>query len=144
MGGVQEKHFYSQSPFFQKLKAVQSRHTGNVHRNLRSRDSISYSSYIEVEEKMDEPIYLSKNVITGEDEMAQMLYNVSKLYHKWAKKENISKRSMSRYWHGEREDFIYQKRIDMTKAWENGIKKARKMLQSQKFKMFMNEKIIKR
>ena len=76
--------------------------------------------------------------------MAEMLYNTSKLYHMWAKKENISNKAMARYWHGEHESFIYERRIAITKGWEDGIKKARKMMQSQKFKMFMNKRIIKR
>ena len=49
---------------------------------------------------------MPKNAITDDGEMGQMLYNISKLYHRWAKKEGISKKSMSRYWHGETEDFI--------------------------------------
>ena len=64
--------------------------------------------------------------------MAEMLYNTSKLYYMWAKKENISNKAMARYWHGEHESFIYERRIAITKGWEDGIKKARKMMQSQK------------
>merc|ERR1711981_112923 len=85
----------------------------------KTKDGVPSSSYIEVEEETEEQIYLPKNAITDDGEMGQMLYNISKLYHRWAKKEGISKKSMSRYWHGETEDFIYRKRIEMTKAWEN-------------------------
>merc|ERR1711898_28586 len=94
------------------------------------------------EEETEEQIYLPKNAITDDGEMGQMLYNISKLYHRWAKKEGISKKSMSRYWHGETEDFIYRKRIEMTKAWENSLKKIKKILKSHKYKVFLNKKII--
>ena len=139
---TQEKHFYSQSSFVRKLKSVQEKKGNQKHG--KTKDGVPSSSYIEVEEETEEQIYLPKNAITDDGEMGQMLYNISKLYHRWAKKEGISKKSMSRYWHGETEDFIYRKRIEMTKAWENSLKKIKKILQSHKYKVFLNKKIIER
>ena len=139
---TQEKHFYSQSSFVRKLKSVQEKKGNQKHG--KTKDGVPSSSYIEVEEETEEQIYLPKNAITDDGEMGQMLYNISKLYHRWAKKEGISKKSMSRYWHGETEDFIYRKRIEMTKAWENSLKKIKKILKSHKYKVFLNKKIIER
>ena len=59
----------------------------------------------------------------------------------WAKKENISNKAMARYWHGEHESFIYERRIAITKDGKMN-QKARKMMQSQS-SMFMNKRIAK-
>ena len=138
----QEKNFYfqSQPSFINKVRSIRS----NVEKRKHTRKSVVVdNSYLQTAESSDAPV-LSTEVIGDENVMAEMLYNTSKLYYMWAKKENISHKVMARYWHGEHENFIYERRIAITKGWEDGIKKARKMMQSQKFKMFMNKRIIKR
>ena len=88
-----------------------------------------------LEKKSFNQIELAKDPVTSETQMAQLLYNVSRLYHSWAKDENVSKESLSKYWHGETEEYIRHKRKEVTNAWIAGLEKSRKMLLSSKVKM---------
>ena len=142
---VQESHFF--------------RHDGNVGKEKkRSRSSAllhAAAAHIRrtkasvrtafVEEDHAEQIHLpTEQVAPGGKRMAQLFYNVSKLYHQWAKEGNISDNAMKKYWHGETERHMFTRRSELTASWKQMLQNARKHIASDKVKQMMNHRVMLR
>lgn len=137
----QEERFYT--PFAKQVSSKNAFLSAAARIRSRLRKIGTYQPSF-LEESTSERIELTKDAVTSDKQMAQLLYNVSKLYHSWAEAQNISKESMSKYWHGETEEYIQERRQAMMKSWTQGLENARKMLKSSKVKMMVNKRVMLR
>ena len=135
----QEQHFFT--PPTTKADLL------NAAKRIRFRRKKDYKHAMKtslLEESASGRVELTRDAVSSDKQMAQLIYNVSRLYHSWAVEQNISKKSMSKYWHGETEEYIQSRRKAIAESWLEGLEKARKMLKSSKVKMAINKRVMLR